>query len=151
MRSRLVSSFVVMASLYLLPTVAGAGIYAGELSKCLVASTTDADRNNLVKWMFAAIAEHPEVKSMSKVSPEQSEALSAGTARLFERLLTKSCLKESKEAVKYEGSGAIQVGFKVLGEVAAGGLFADPAAATYTASLDSYIDRDKLNELLGIR
>ncbi|MCH2056572.1 MAG: hypothetical protein MK214_08185 [Thalassotalea sp.] len=36
-----------------------AGVYTDDLSKYLVASTTVTDRNNLVRWMFAAAAKTP--------------------------------------------------------------------------------------------
>ena len=33
-----------------------AGVYADELAKCLVRSTTDADKTYLVRWLFASVS-----------------------------------------------------------------------------------------------
>ena len=45
-----------------------AGPYSDEMAKCLVKSSSDADKNMLVKWMFAAAALHPAVQSIASVS-----------------------------------------------------------------------------------
>ena len=37
------------------------------------------------------------------------------TARLFDRLLTESCIEQTRQAVKYEGAAALQTGFQTLG------------------------------------
>lgn len=134
----------------LAPTHAEAGPYADELSKCLVSSTTAEDRHHLVKWMFCAMAQHPEVRSMSTVTPEQGEQLIAGTARLLERLLTESCLSQAKSAIEFEGPATLPASFKVLGEVAARGLFANPDVSAFSARIGTYVDEEKLNEALGV-
>ena len=48
---------LLLASLATEPALAGP--YSDDLTKCLVRSTTNADRNALVKWMFAT-AEAPQ-------------------------------------------------------------------------------------------
>ena len=101
--------------------------------------------------MFAAMSQHPEVKSMSTLTPEQGEQLIEGTARLFERLLTESCLPQAKAAVEFEGPTTLQLSFSVLGEVAARGLFAHPDVAAFSARLETYTNQEKLNETLGIK
>jgi len=40
---------------------ASAGVYADDLGKCLVASTTKDDRSNLIRWLFVAAAHHHEI------------------------------------------------------------------------------------------
>lgn len=59
---------------------AHAGPYSDDLGKCLVASTTAADKGALVKWMFATAALHPAVKSVASVTPA-SAAASIATRR----------------------------------------------------------------------
>src|SRR5258706_11445451 len=67
-----------------------AGPYSDEMAKCLVKSTSDADKNMLEKWMFAAAALHPAVQSIASVSDAERNELNKSTARLVERLLTES-------------------------------------------------------------
>lgn len=126
-----------------------AGPYADELAKCLVKSTTDTDKNSLVKWMFAAAALHPEVKSIASISDAQRDELNKNAARLFERLITEACRSETQEAVKYEGAGTLSASFQVLGQVAARGLFSDPAVARSAADFANYLDKQKLERLFG--
>ena len=149
MRIYLILLPTVVIIFSLVATRATAGLYADELSKCLVSSTTVEDRNYFVMWMFAAIAQHPEVKSMSTITAEQGEQLIEGTARLFERLLTESCRSQAKAAIDFEGASTLSASFKVLGEVAARGLFTNPDVANFSNRLDTYIDPEKLKKAIA--
>lgn len=126
-----------------------AGPYADEMAKCLVTSTSESDKNFLVKWMFAAAALHPAVKSISSVTDAQRNELNVKTAKLFERLLTESCKKQVQTAIKYEGQSTIESAFQVLGQVAARGLFSDPAVNGFIAQLGNHIDKQKMESVLG--
>lgn len=126
-----------------------AGPYSDELSKCLVVSTTADDKNALVKWMFATAALHPAVKSIASITAEERSRSTRTTARLFERLLTETCLAQTQQALKYEGALALQTGFQMLGQVAARELFADPSVAAGLAEFEAHLDRNKLEQALG--
>jgi hypothetical protein len=126
-----------------------AGPYADELARCLVRSTTDDDKNYLVKWMFATAALHPAVKSIASVSDEQREELTRNAAKMFERLLGEACRAETRDAFKYEGPSTLEAGFQVLGQVAARRMFSDPSVAGNLADFGKYIDQKKLEGLLA--
>ena len=142
----------VVCTALLCATVSGqsvAGLYTDEVSKCLVSSTSEADKNGLVKWMFAAAALHPAVKSIAKVTDAQRKELNQSTARMFERLLTVSCKTQMQQALKYEGAGVFEQSFQVLGQVAGRGLFADPAVSASMSEFNGMIDKAKLEQAFG--
>lgn len=150
MKHSVVVAMGVAVSLAVLPSgSAVAGPYSDELAKCLVKSTTEADKNYLVKWIFAAAALHPAVKPIASVTDEQREELTRNAAKLFERLIGESCRSETQDALKYEGPSTLQASFMVLGQVAARGLFSDPGVARGMADLGKHIDKKKLEGLLG--
>jgi hypothetical protein len=126
-----------------------AGPYVDAMSRCLVRSTSEADRNFLVKWMFATAAAHPAVKSIASISNAQRDELNKSAAKLLERLITESCKSEMHNALTHEGAGAIEASFQALGQVAARGLFSDPAVARGMADVDSYMDKPKIERLFG--
>ena len=128
---------------------AQAGPYSDDLAKCLVESTTAADKNALVKWMFATAALHPAVKSIASVTDAERARSTRSTAELFVKLLTESCRAQAQQAVKYEGATALQTGFQILGQVAARELFADPNVAQGLAELEQYIDSRKIEQALA--
>ena len=146
---KLVVASVVFSLVTLLSGTVLAGPYTNDLAKCLVKSTSEADKNDLVKWMFAAISSHPEVKWMASISQTQREELNKNTAELFMKLLTESCKSETKQALKYEGPSTLEASFKVLGGVAARGLMSHPDVGNYIAGLDNYLDNQKLESLMG--
>lgn len=128
---------------------ASAGVYGDELARCVVSSTTSADKAALVEWMFFVIALNPDIAPLAQIPAERREASDRGTARLFERLLTDSCVAQSRDAVKYEGSTAIRDAFQLLGQVAAQEMFANPAVMAGAMKFAEYIDQDRMNKVLG--
>lgn len=127
---------------------AHAGLYADDLSRCLVEKTTAEDKNTLVRWVIATTTLHPAVQPIARVSAESRARANRDTARIFERLLTESCLDQTRQAVKIEGAAAIQSGFQTLGQVAMAELFADPKVADALGELDRQIDVKKLRNAL---
>jgi hypothetical protein len=121
-----------------------AGPYTNELSNCIINSTTKTDREDLIKWMFSAISLHPVVKGMSSITKAQMDNTSKRTAKIFERLMAEDCVKQTKEAVQYEGSNAIGVSFSLLGQVAAKEIFQDKNVVTAISDLSKYFDEEKL-------
>ncbi|MFN4350672.1 MAG: hypothetical protein ACK4F6_07690 [Hylemonella sp.] len=128
---------------------ATAGPYSDDLSKCLVRSTGDAEKRTLVKWIFAAVALHPEVADISSVTPAQRTEMTRNTAKIFEKLLADSCRTEVQQAVQYEGPQTIGSSFQVLGQVAARELFSNPNVAANMADLGKYIDQKRIAEAMG--
>lgn len=147
-RSVRLGPVVCLALLLLAPGAASAGPYGDAFTKCLVRSTSDADRSYLVKWMFAALSLHPEVKSFVAITPEKREALNAGAADLFRRLIMESCRSEASEALRYEGEMTFQQGFAVLGNVAGRGLMAHPNVAAFTKKLGTHLDGEAIKKEL---
>ena len=137
-----------LGALALSAGLAQAGPYSDDLAKCLVESTTAADKNALVKWMFATAALHPAVKSIASVTEAERAEITRSTAQLFEKLLTVSCRAQAQQAVKYEGAAAVQTGFQMLGQVAARELFADPGVTQGLGELEKYVDSRKIEQAL---
>lgn len=125
-----------------------AGMYADDLSRCLVEKTTVADKNALVRWVIATTTLHPAVQSIANVSVAERTRANRETALLFERLLTESCIAQTRQAAKYEGAAALQTGFQTLGQVAMAELFANPDVAKGLGELDKLIDAKKLQQAL---
>jgi hypothetical protein len=126
-----------------------AGPYADDMAKCLVTSTSTEDRTLLVRWIFSAIALHPELASMSAISPQQRDTITKNAGALFQRLLLESCKSETQQAVQNEGPYAIQYACQVLGQVATRGLFTDPQVMEGMKSLGKDVDEEKLKALLA--
>lgn len=135
----------------LISGVSTAGVYTDDLSRCLVDSSTPSDKTTLVKWMFTSMALHPDVKPMSAVTPEQRDLANKAVADMFMKLMTETCLEQSKKAIQYEGEFAIQQGFTILGQVAGKELFANPNVAQALSGLGKHIDGKKLASALGIK
>jgi hypothetical protein len=126
-----------------------AGPYSDTLARCLVRSTTSEDKSSLVQWMFVTAALHPDVRRLSSATASDRVTLNKRVAKLFETLLTESCLAEAKEVLKYEGRSTMETSFTVLGKVATRELFSHSAVAAGMAELDKNFDEKKFQSALG--
>jgi hypothetical protein len=138
---------LAIAAILLTAGSANAGIYTDEMSKCLVARSSDADKELLVQWMFALMSTNPSVAAMSKVTAADRDSYDRRAAGVFQRLLLQDCRKETVAAIKYEGTGAIRSSFSVLGQVAMANLMGNPATVQELAGFAKYADASKFAEL----
>ncbi|MEO3693567.1 hypothetical protein [Roseateles paludis] len=138
---------VLLAALLATALPAFAQAEAQALSACVGAKSTGQDRKDLAKWLFTAMAAHPDMKPLSTVSDPVAEASSKTAGELFTRLLSDACATEAKAALKAGGPMAIQVGFQTLGQLAMQELMTDKDVAASMGRLDKYLDRQKLATL----
>lgn len=142
--------FLILAVAVLIgvPSAARAGVFTDDLSRCLVSGTSDQDRTDLARWFFAMMALHPEVKSLAAVSEEVRTETTRKAGKLFERLLTETCKKEFRDAMKNEGQIAMTTSFQALGNVAGMALVQHPDVVGRMADLDRVVDREKIEAVL---
>ncbi len=134
--------------LMLLAKGAAAGTYSDDLTKCLMSATSAQDKSELVRWIFATVALHPDVTAMASVTDAQRADLNAKTARLFERLVTETCKTQTQAAVRNEGVVAIQSSFRSFGETATRELVSNPKVANGLTNTASNLDLFKLMQVL---
>lgn len=122
------------------------------LSRCFADSTTGKDRKDLARWVFLAMAVHPEIKQYS--SPDAAKAADDTDkmmANMVTRLLTESCAQQTQTAFKQGGPAAVQSAFQLLGQLAMQELMSDPKVAASMSSFQKYVDQNKLNPIFGGR
>ncbi len=128
-------------------TPARAGVFADDMGRCLVGSTTAKDKTDLVRWIFAMAALHPDVQGIAAMTAPQREDFSRETGQLIERLLTVSCRQQTQDALRHEGPVAIQLAFQVLGQVAMQALMSHPTVNAGFSGISRYIDESKIRAL----
>jgi hypothetical protein len=145
--ARVFTKTAIFFAVVLSSSTVSAGIYTDDLSKCLVKSSSPEDQTMFMQWIFALLSLNPAVEPLSSITSTQRDALNQRVARLYERLLLDDCRNETVDALKYEGPGAIEASFGVLGQVASRGLMTDPSVASARWSTE-YFDKGKWVELL---
>jgi hypothetical protein len=121
---------------------ASAGVYADDLTRCVVSSTSASDRIIFIRWMFGAMSAHEEVAPLSTVKPEQRASMTEEAAKIVQRLILTDCREQSSNAFKYEGESALTSTFEVFGKVAMDDLMGDAKVSAVFDSMDSYFDHD---------
>lgn len=141
---------VLVAALAAGPTApAHAGPSADALSQCLVQSTTEQDKADLVRWMFASEAQHPAVSELATVAPEQRTELSKTVAAVFERLLTKDCQTQFADARAHEGEKTVSVSFSILVQTALQGMIENPNVSSALSAVDDHLNKEKISAAMA--
>lgn len=143
------ASFCVFCALSVgVATPSRADPYSDDLAKCLVSSTTQAQKTVVIQWLFATIALHPSVAPMAKISKTERTTLNEETGKLFTQLLTVTCKKQAQQAALFDGPSALESAFSILGRSAMMGLMGDPKVADGMNGWAKYVDSDKIQKTL---
>ncbi|MFG6430093.1 hypothetical protein [Roseateles sp. LYH14W] len=132
-----------------LPLSAQAGPKAEALAACLGDSTTGKDRKDLARWIFIAMASHPENKDLSNVTQPARDGADEAAARLFTALLAERCTVQAREAIQAEGQAGMVTAFQTLGALAMQELMSNPEVAAAVGGFERRIDRAKMDAALG--
>lgn len=127
------------------PAVAGPA--ADDLSKCLVVSTSAAEKNELAQWMFMILAAHPNMAKYANISADDRIRLNKRFAAIAERIVTQSCKSQTVLALRNEGTPAVVSSLKVLGEVASRELLGNPQVGQAAMGYMEYLDITKFFEM----
>lgn len=126
---------------------AQAGPASDALSACLTKAANQDDQIILIRWMFSAMALHPQIKDLATISEDQRNKITGDAGAVFERLVTADCRSEVVTALKTDGSDALAQGFNAVGQMAAGGLFTAPEVSQGMAGLTAAVDPQKLKDI----
>ena len=142
------ATVVLALALGMLAPQAHAGEAGDALSKCLVSSATQDDRQALVRWIFSAIAMHPDLEGLSTIDASKREELEKAGAVVFERLIAQDCTAQSRDAIMQEGTEGFSEAFKTLGELAMGGVVQDSHVQAGMARLSERLDTQRILKAL---
>ena len=117
-------------------------------ANCMVDNLNGKERKNLAKWIFFAIAAHPEIKSYSNVISKDIKESDKYVGKLITRLLVANCPNELKKANKSNPLAA-QQGFELVGRVAMQELMTNQAVTKAITNYIQYADQEKLNKVLS--
>jgi hypothetical protein len=141
---------LVAILLFASPLAAQAEAPEDTLSSCLADNTSAKNRRDLARWLFFAMAAHPEIKQyVNAAALEASEEAHKNAAATFTRLVTESRAQQTQAAFKAGGTKALEVPFRTLGQLAMQELMSNREVSASMSAFDKYIDRDKLNQVLG--
>ncbi|KFN45324.1 hypothetical protein N790_10095 [Arenimonas malthae CC-JY-1] len=142
----------IAATLLLAAAVTPAPALANPLVEatqtCFSDSTTGKDRKLLGKWIFLALAGHPEISQLSSASAADHEDTSRQFAALFMRLVTVDCASEMRALAQAGGPEAMKLPFEHLGQIAMQELMNHPNVSGNIAGFERFLDQDKLNATL---
>jgi hypothetical protein len=140
-----VRTLVLLCIAFLLVLAGAPQAQASPLSNCLADNTTGKERKDLARWVFLAMAAHPEMERlMTPSAASERDAVEKSMAALLVRLVAESCLKETQAAYKEGGSQAMEAAFQTLGALAMQELMTNDQVKVRMSSFEKYLDQKKL-------
>ena len=139
-QSRCILVLCLIINLAVIPNTLLSGPTTDRLSVCLVENASTADKVSLVRWIFLALAAHPDVNDLSDVSARKEVVADVEAAKIIQRLITRDCMEEVKTALIIDGDVAIEASFTILGQVAARSLMENPQVAQRSEGFIQYLD-----------
>lgn len=130
-----------------IPAHAGPSVEA--LSTCLGDHTSGKERKDLARWMFTAMATHPDIKDLSKATDAGRESSDKAMGQLVTALLAERCSAQVREVVSQEGSAGMFNAFRALGELAMKELMSNPDVGRAMGGYERYLDQAKIRAALG--
>ncbi|MUH73239.1 hypothetical protein [Psychrosphaera haliotis] len=118
-----------------------------QFASCLVDNLNGKERKKLAKWIFFAMAAHPEIESFSNITANNYTNSDKAIGSLITRLLTENCSAEMKAAYKTNPQ-AIEQGFELVGQVAMQELMSNDKVMTAITSYSHFTDQSKINSIL---
>jgi hypothetical protein len=101
-----------------------------------------------VRWIFSAMAAHPDIAGLAAIDAGKREELEKAGAEVFERLVAQDCTSQSRSVLVNEGTEGFGEAFKTLGEVAMGGVVEDSQVQTAMARLGERLDTQRILKAL---
>lgn len=138
---------VTLVGLSTLSTQALSGPASDSLGVCLTDSLSGKERKQLARWIFFAMAAHPEMERFATITDADRDDADRVVGRLFTRLLAEDCAQEARLAVNEEGPVALQGAFELVGRVAMQELMTNQDVATSISNYGRYLDQEKLNSI----
>ena len=117
------------------------------LGVCLVDSLNGKERKALAKWIFFAIAAHPEINTYSSATGGDIQESDEYIGKLITRLLAENCPGELRKAYEADPM-AIQKAFELVGKVAMQELMTDEHVMMAITNYANYVDQEKLQRVI---
>jgi hypothetical protein len=139
-----------LALLFGLITAAPAfsGAPTNQLGSCMVDALNGKERKQLARWIFFAIAAHPEISSFSNITQNDLDSTDEIIGKLITRLLVNDC-PEELIAANRANPLAVQQSFELVGQVAVQELMNDKHVLQAVTNYSRYTDVEKINSLLA--
>lgn len=142
------NSFMLIASLSTAPlALANAQNHVANLGTCMIDNLNGKERKALAKWIFFAMAAHPEINTYSNASTKDLNDSDQNIGVLITRLLTVNCPEQLKSANDSDPL-ALQKSFELVGQVAMQELMTNQQVMSALTGYSEYTDIDKINQVL---
>ncbi len=115
-------------------------------ANCLVDNLNGKERKKLAKWIYLAMATHPDIKSLSSATSNDILKSDKYIGKLITKLLTVSCPNELNTATK-SNPKALEQGFGLVGKVAMQELMTNKNVTKALENYIKYTDLEKIKQI----
>jgi len=123
---------------------------AQSLGTCLVDSLSGKERKELAKWIYFAMAAHPDITAYAKVTESDRLNTDKYIGSLITRLLVENCPAELTAAQKADPL-AMKKAFELVGQVAMQELMTNGNVVSAISGYVRHADQKKISSVMADR
>ncbi|WP_206064472.1 hypothetical protein [Neptunomonas sp. XY-337] len=139
---------VLFLSLLLVSPTVQANTTTQELAHCMADHLNGPERRALARWVFFALAAHPEMQPYTHISAQDIERSDKYIGELTTRLFVEDCPNAMKAALAAQPTALIDA-FGLLGGIVTQELMADKAVTDYVAGYSKHLNEEKIVNILS--
>jgi len=139
---------LILTTFLVSPVAVFADAANNSFGSCMVDNLNGKERKQLAKWIFFAIAAHPEIKIYSNVSQKDVDSSDKYIGALITRLLTVDCPSQMKATYRIDPR-AYEKAFELVGKMAMQELMSNKNVTKAITNYIQFADMEKLNKLLS--
>lgn len=134
----------ILSAIVMSPVLCYAQVPA-ELGKCIVASITPGDREDLARWVFLSMAAHPAVGQFSGARTEAAETAARKVGALFTREMRDACAKEAREAARAGGPPVVPSAIRFFAQLGVQELMVNKDVLATLFAFSQFADREGID------
>lgn len=119
----------------------------GDLGTCMTDSLSGKERKKLARWIFLAMATHPELSGFANATPDDRAKSDKYVGELFTRLLATDCRAEFA-AASQQNAAVLEAAFQSVGEAAMMELMSNEDVNRAVLNYAQYVDQKEVNSVL---
>ena len=123
---------------------------AQSLGTCLLDSLSGKERKELAKWIYFAMAAHPDITAYAKVTESDRLNTDKYIGSLITRLLVENCPAELNAAQKADPL-AMKKAFELVGQVAMQELMTNGNVVSAISGYVRHADQKKISSVMADR
>jgi hypothetical protein len=119
------------------------------MSECLINSMTEEDKRKLIRLLFIALSQNPNVSDLSNNTPAVREEVARDASKVLDAMLLDKCLAQAHNLLKDRNTEGLGNAFEKINSLLYWGLVKHPSVESAVDNYLEYMDVGRIEREFG--